>query len=47
MDGVSEVKPNKETDPAFAAAFAEAKKAGVDILFLRCHAEPKELKIID
>ncbi len=47
MDGVSEVKPNKETDPAFAAAFAEAKKAGVDILFLRCHVEPRRLEIID
>lgn len=47
MDGVSEVKPNKETDPAFAEAFAEAKKAGVDILFLRCHVEPQRLEIID
>ncbi len=47
MDGVSEVKPNKETDPAFAKAMDEAKKAGVDILFLRCHVEPQRLEIID
>ncbi len=47
MDGVGEVRPNTETHPEFGTAMAEAKKAGVEILFLRCHVEPQKLDIID
>ncbi len=46
MDGIDEVRPNTDTDPAFAAAFEEAKCTGVNILFLPCHVEPDSLKII-
>ncbi|MBO4389341.1 MAG: DNA/RNA nuclease SfsA [Lachnospiraceae bacterium] len=45
MDGVTEVRPNKDTDPEFAKAISEAKKAGVEMLFLTCHVEPDELVI--
>lgn len=45
MDGVSEVRPNRETDPAFAAAFEEAVSHGVKILFLTCHVEPDSLAV--
>ena len=45
MDGVTEVRPNAPTDPAFAAALAEAAAAGVEILYLPCHVEPDELRI--
>ena len=43
MDGVTEVRPNTETHPAFAAALDAAKIAGVEVLFLPCHVEPDEL----
>ena len=46
MDGVYEVRPNRETDPAFADALEEAVRHGVDILFLPCHVEPDSLTII-
>ena len=46
MDGVSEVRPNTETHPQFGVAMADAKKAGVEILFLKCHVEPDSLVII-
>ena len=45
MDGVSEVRPNRETDPAFAAALEEAILRGVQVLFLTCHVEPDSLSI--
>lgn len=45
MDGVSEVKPNTETHPQFGVAMADAKKAGVEIVFLRCHVEPDRIEI--
>ena len=35
-EGIEEVRPNAETDPDFAAAFADAKSSGVEILFLPC-----------
>lgn len=40
MDGVSEVRANVSTHPEFGTALEEAKKAGVEILFLKCHVEP-------
>ena len=45
MDGVLEVRPNDETDPAFAAALREALSHGVKVLFLPCHVEPDLLTI--
>ena len=47
MAGVEEVRPNEETDPAFARAFEEAREAGVEILFLKCRVEPDEMIITD
>ena len=45
MDGVTEVRPNRETDPAFSAAFEDAVRKGVNILFLACHVEPDEMTV--
>jgi sugar fermentation stimulation protein A len=46
MDGVSEVRPNTDTHPEFGKAIEEAKKAGVEIIFLPCHVEPNNMEII-
>lgn len=46
MDGVSEVRPNKETDPEFAGALREAEEAGVKVLFLCSHVEPDSLVVV-
>ncbi len=43
MDGVTRVRPNLRTDPAYGEALLEAKAAGVRVLFLACHAEPNSL----
>ena len=45
MDGVTEVRPNIETHPEFGEAMDDARKAGVEVLFLTCHVEPGELVI--
>ncbi len=45
MDGVTEVRPNIETHPEFGEAFEDAKRAGVQVLFLTCHVEPDSLVI--
>ena len=45
MDGVSEVRANVDTHPEFGVALEEAKKAGVQVLFLKCHVEPDMLMI--
>ena len=45
MDGVSEVRANVDTHPEFGVALEEAKKAGVEVLFLKCHVEPDMLMI--
>ena len=47
MDGVSEVRPNRDTDPAFADAMEEAIRRGVRIRFLTCHVEPDSLTVTD
>ena len=47
MDGISEVLPNKETDPKFAEALKEAAEAGVSILFLMCHVEADRLFVMN
>ena len=44
-EGVTEVRPNAATDPAFAEAFAAARQAGVEILFLPCRVTPDSLQI--
>ena len=46
MDNITEVRPNIDTDPDFTAAFEEAKRSGVHILFLPCHVESDSLRII-
>ena len=46
MDGVAEVRGNRETDPAFCAALQEAQQAGVQVLYLGCHAEPDRLDFV-
>ena len=43
MDGITEVRGNRETDPAFCEALEKARKAGVKIIFLPCHVETDEL----
>lgn len=45
-EGISEVRPNEETDHEFAKAFYEAKKAGVEIVFYLCEVTPYTLKIV-
>ena len=45
MDGVYEVRPNRDTDPAFADAMEDAVRRGVKILFLPCHVEPDSLTV--
>ncbi len=47
MDGVSEVRANINTHPEFGTALEEAKKAGVEVLFLKCHVEPDGLVIVE
>ncbi len=46
MDGVSEVRPNVSTHKEFGIALDEAKAAGVEVLFLKCHVEPDSLVIV-
>ncbi|MBE6997277.1 MAG: DNA/RNA nuclease SfsA [Ruminococcaceae bacterium] len=46
MDGVTEVRANVQTHPAFGAALEAAKSAGVQVLFLPCHVEPDRLEIL-
>ena len=45
-EGITEVRPNEETDPEFAKAFREAVSAGVKIVFFTCEIVSDELKII-
>ncbi len=45
MDGVLEVRANVTTHPEFGEALSEAKKCGVEIMFLQCHVKPDELVI--
>jgi sugar fermentation stimulation protein A len=45
-EGIEEVRPNAETDPAFASAYFDALKAGVKVLFLKCSVTESTLQII-
>lgn len=47
MDGVDTVIANTDTHPEFGTALTEAKSAGVEIKYLKCHVEPDELTIIN
>ena len=44
MEGVTEVRGNRDTDPRFCEALENAEKAGVKIIFLPCCVKPDELK---
>lgn len=46
MDGVSEVRANVDAHPEFGTALEDARKAGVEIQFLKCHVEPDSLTVI-
>jgi sugar fermentation stimulation protein A len=43
---VTEVRPNVATHPEFGEAMEDARKAGVQILFLPCHVEPDSIEIV-
>ena len=46
MEGVTEVRPNGATDPAFQEAFEEARAAGVEVWFLCCKVAPEGFYIV-
>ena len=46
MDGITEVRGNRETDPAFCEALEDAEQAGVSVIFLPCHVEPDQLSFV-
>ena len=43
---ITEVRPNVSTQPEFGTALAEAKAAGVQVLFLLCHVGRDSLEIV-
>ena len=45
MEGITEVLPNRETDPVFANTLEEAEAAGVQVLCLPCRVWPDGLEI--
>lgn len=47
MEGITEVRPNVRTQPEFGTALAEAKAAGVQVLFLLCHVGRDSLEIVE
>ena len=47
MPGVTEVRPNGVTDPAFEQALADARAAGVRVLRLPCEVSPQKVTVID
>lgn len=46
MEGVTEVRANVTTHAAFGEALEEARKAGVEILFLPCRVQEDGLEIV-
>ena len=42
-EGEEGIRANVETHPEFGEALIDARKAGVEVLFLLCHVEPDEL----
>ena len=47
MEGITEVRPNVRTQPEFGTALAEAKAAGVQVLFLLCRVGRDSLEIME
>ena len=47
MEGITEVRPNVRTQPEFGTALAEAKAAGVRVLFLLCRVGRDSLEIVE
>lgn len=47
MEGVNEVLPNIDTHPEFGVAIADAKKAGVSIVFIKCRVLEDKLEYIE
>lgn len=47
MEGVNEVLPNIETHPEFGVAIDDAKKAGVNIAFIKCRVYENRLEYIE
>lgn len=46
VPGIKIVLPNIETHPEFGQALEEAKKSGVEVLFLQCNVKEDELNIV-
>lgn len=46
MPGITEVRPNRETHPAFGAALDEVTADGVRVLHLACEVGESEIRII-
>lgn len=47
MEGVTEVRPNVETHKEFGEALAEARAAGVEVVFLYCEVTEERLSIVE
>lgn len=47
VEGITEVRPNTETHPAFGDALAAAATAGVRMLHLPCRVTPDSLAILE
>lgn len=47
MPGMKWLEPNRATDPPFARAMEDAKRAGVDMLALGCRVEKDSLEIAE
>ena len=45
LEGVREVLPNRETDPAFSEAFDDAVREGVTVVYFTCSVIPGEIMI--
>lgn len=46
MEGIKEVRPNENTHKEFKETWDEAKKAGVQFLFLECRVEEDGLEVV-
>ena len=47
MEGITEVRANVETHPAFGGALEAAKQAGVEVVFLPCKVSPDEVYVVE
>ena len=43
MDGIKEVRPNIKMHPEFGIAMEDARRSGVEVVFITCHVEPDSL----